>query len=52
VLLQYDLSASRYRLVEQDEVFYELPEITTGRMLKLESFIATEVRELEQLLEI
>ena len=48
---KYDLSASRYRVVEQDEVFYELPEITTGRMLKLESFIAAEVRELEQLLE-
>jgi hypothetical protein len=28
-----------------------LPEMTTGRMLKLESFIAAEVRELEQLLE-
>ena len=48
---KYDLSASRYRVVEQDEVFYELSEITTGRMLKLESFIAAEVRELEQLLE-
>ncbi len=48
---KYDLSASRYRVVEQDEVFYELPEITTGRMLKLESFIAAEVQELEQLLE-
>ncbi len=46
----YELSASRYRVVEQDEVFYESPEITTGR-LKLESFIAAEVRELEQLLE-
>ncbi len=46
----YELSASRYRVVEKDEAFYESPEMTTGR-LKLESFTSAEVRELEQLLE-
>ncbi|WP_019498365.1 hypothetical protein [Pseudanabaena sp. PCC 6802] len=48
---KYDLSASRYRQVEQDEVFYELPEVTISRMLTLESFMTVEVNELKQLLE-
>src|SRR5207302_527607 len=32
----YDLSASRYRQVEQDEVFYEKPEVTLERMRELD----------------
>src|SRR6266702_6959939 len=45
----YDLSASRYRQVEQDEVYYEPPLVTTERLLKLEQAMVEEVRELERL---
>ncbi len=47
----YDLSASRYRQVEQDETYYEKPQVTMERLLELERVIAEEVRELEGLLE-
>lgn len=47
----YDLSASRYRQVEQDEVYYESPEVTTERLLKLEKVIGEEIRELGSLLQ-
>ena len=33
---KYDLSASRYRQVEQDEEFYEEPQVTLERQAKLE----------------
>jgi type I restriction enzyme M protein len=48
---KYDLSASRYRQIEQDEVFYEVPKVTLERLLKLEHTMAMEVAELERLLE-
>jgi type I restriction enzyme M protein len=48
---KYDLSASRYRQIEQDEVFYEVPKVTLERLLKLEHTMAMEVTELERLLE-
>jgi len=48
---KYDLSASRYRQIEQDEGYYELPQVTMERLLKLEHVMATEVAELEKLLE-
>src|SRR3990172_7798420 len=32
---KYDLSASRYRKVEQDETYYEKPEVTLDRLLVL-----------------
>jgi len=48
---KYDLSASRYRQVEQDEVYYEAPRVTMERLLKLEHVMAAEVAELEKLLE-
>jgi type I restriction enzyme M protein len=48
---KYDLSASRYRQIEQDEVYYEPPLVTMERLLKLEQVMAEEVRELEALLE-
>jgi type I restriction enzyme M protein len=46
---KYDLWASRYRQIEQDEPFYESPQVTMERLLKLEHVMATEVRELEKL---
>jgi type I restriction enzyme M protein len=47
----YDLSASRYRQVEQDEAYYEKPQVTMERLLTLERVMAEEVRELEKLLQ-
>jgi type I restriction enzyme M protein len=46
----YDLSASRYRLVEQDEVYYEAPNVTLSRLVELEKVMASEVSVLEELL--
>lgn len=43
---KYDLSASRYRQIEQDEVYYEPPQVTMERLLKLEHIMGIEVREL------
>lgn len=37
---KYDLSASRYRQVEQDEVFYEDPRVTSERIKILEQYIS------------
>jgi type I restriction enzyme M protein len=46
----YDLSASRYRLIERDEVYYESPQVTMERLLMLEKVISQEIRELESLI--
>ena len=43
---KYDLSASRYRQIEQDEPFYELPQVTMERLLKLEHIMEMQVHEL------
>jgi type I restriction enzyme M protein len=45
-----DLSASRYRQVEQDEAYYEKPKVTMERLLELERVMASEIRELDQYL--
>jgi type I restriction enzyme M protein len=47
---KYDLSVSRYRQIEQDEEFYEEPKVTLSRLLTLEKVMASEIRELEELL--
>ena len=47
---KYDLSASRYREVEQDGAYYEKPEVTLERLLKLEDVMTKEVREFEAML--
>jgi type I restriction enzyme M protein len=47
---KYDLSASRYREVEQDEAYYEKPQVTMERLLKLEQVMTGELHELEELL--
>lgn len=43
----YDLSASRYRQIEQDEVFYEKPDVTLERMRQLEAAADLCIKELE-----
>ena len=47
---KYDLSASRYRQVEQDDELYEQPHITLSRLLTLEKAAAAKITELEGLL--
>ena len=47
---KYDLSASRYRPMEQDEVYYDAPQVTLSRLLTLEKVMALEVGALEGLL--
>ncbi len=43
---KYDLSASRYRKIEPDETFYEEPEVTLERLLKLEEITKEETENL------
>lgn len=43
---KYDLSASRYRQIEQDEAFYESPQVTMERLLKLEHIMGLEVQDI------
>jgi type I restriction enzyme M protein len=45
---KYDLSASRYRQVKQDEIFYEKPEITMRRLQVLEHLLTQEMQELQE----
>ena len=47
---KYDLSASRYRQVEQEEVFYEKPAITLERMRQLEHAADSDVAALAKML--
>ncbi len=47
---KYDLSASRYRPMEQDEAYYDAPQVTLTRLLALEKVMASEVCTLETLL--
>ncbi len=44
---KYDLSASRYRQVAQDETYFEKPEVTLARLLRLEQVMTNEIKELE-----
>ena len=45
---KYDLSASRYRQVEQDEEFYEQPQVTLEWLAQLEVVAAGEVAVLKE----
>jgi len=47
---RYDLSASRYRQIEQDIVFYERPAVTLKRMRALEQAAESGVTAIEQML--
>jgi type I restriction enzyme M protein len=46
---KYDLSASRYRQIEQDETYYDPPAVTLSRMKQLETLLAAEVDRLGEL---
>jgi type I restriction enzyme M protein len=47
---KYDLSASRYRQIEQDETFYDEPQVIMERLKQLESVMVSEVKTLQGLL--
>jgi type I restriction enzyme M protein len=47
---KYDLSASRYRQIEQEEIFYEEPAVTLERLQELEVFATREIGALENTL--
>lgn len=47
---KYDLSASRYREIEQEEVFYEGPTVTLKQLRELESMAMDQVSTLEEML--
>jgi type I restriction enzyme M protein len=44
---KYDLSASRYRQVEQGEVFYEEPTVTLERMRQLDGLMSGLIKEIK-----
>jgi len=46
---KYDLSASRYRLVDADAVYHEKPSVTLERLSRLEQVMMDEIRELGKL---
>ena len=46
---KYDLSASRYRQIERDEVYLPKPSVTLERLKQLEQLISTNIAELEEL---
>src|SRR5207248_4361593 len=48
---KYELSASRYRQVEQEDVFYEKPAITLERMRQLEQAAEKDVTALDKILQ-
>jgi type I restriction enzyme M protein len=43
---KYDLSASRYRKIDPDETFYEEPDVTLERLMKLEEITKEETENL------
>lgn len=47
---KYDLSASRYRQVDNDEVYYEKPQVTLERLSLLEKLLDKEIINLGDLL--
>ena len=49
---KYDLSASRYRLLEHDETFYEKPTVTLDRLHQLEKAAEADVNALEKMLKV
>src|SRR6266496_1146565 len=48
---KYDLSASRYRQIEQDEAFYEQSSIAIDRLSKLEAVMIEKLKSIKVMLE-
>ena len=47
---KYDLSASRYRQMDNDAAYHESPAVTLERMLRLEEVMKAEIEALERML--
>ncbi len=47
---KYDLSTSRYRIIEEDLAFYEKPQVILERLSRLEQIMVEEISELDGLL--
>jgi len=47
---KYDLSASRYRQVDADAVYHEMPSVTLERLSRLEQVMIDEIKELTSIL--
>jgi type I restriction enzyme M protein len=47
---KYDLSASRYRQIEQDETYYEDAQVTIERILRLDDVMKEELRDLQKMI--
>ena len=47
---KYDLSASRYRQMDNDAAYHEPPAVTLERMLRLEEVMKAEIEALERML--
>ncbi len=47
---KYDLSASRYRKIEQNDTYFEATQVTLERLLSLEGIITKEAQALRELL--
>jgi type I restriction enzyme M protein len=47
---KYDLSISRYKEIEHNEIEYEKPEVIMKKVLALEKEIASEVNEIQKLI--
>lgn len=47
---KFDLSASRYRIIEHEETFYEQSDVTLARLRRIESASTNEVSTLERML--
>jgi type I restriction enzyme M protein len=48
---KYDLSASRYRQTDNDEIYHEAPQVTLERLSRLEQVMSDEIKSLSELLE-
>jgi type I restriction enzyme M protein len=47
---KYDLSASRYRQPDSEDIYFEKPQVTLGRLAQLENNITNEIKELSSML--
>jgi type I restriction enzyme M protein len=49
---KYDLSAGRYRQIEQDQGFYDQPQTTLERLQRLGQVSASKINALQEILKV
>jgi type I restriction enzyme M protein len=47
---KYDLSISRYKPIEYEEIEYEKPEVIMGKLLELEKQLASDIQEIQKVI--